>query len=73
MSLLRPLPIFLTQGQVGDILRITERTVQKWRDRGFGPPYRRLGHGPHHKPIYDLHALQTWLKQYSHCGEEGSA
>lgn len=72
MNSQQPLPVFLTPRQVGDILRITEQTLGKWRDVGFGPPYRRLGRGSHQKTVYELQALGTWLKQYAYRGQERS-
>jgi excisionase family DNA binding protein len=34
---------YLTTKQVADLLQVTERTVEKWRERRDGPPYSRLG------------------------------
>lgn len=68
MSSQQPLPVFLTPGQIGVILQIKERTLEKWRDVGFGPPYRRVGNGRREKAIYELHALGAWLEQYARPG-----
>lgn len=68
----RPLPVFLTPGQVGDLLRISEKTLDNWRAAGFGPPYRRIGKGPQQKAIYELSALGEWLKHFAHRGDDTS-
>lgn len=58
-----PLRVFLTPAEVAEYLRCTERTLDNWRDRNFGPPYLRLGTQRHHKVVYDVHALESWLLQ----------
>lgn len=34
---------YLKTAEVAAILRVTPRTVERWRRRGAGPPYVRLG------------------------------
>ena len=52
-------PVLLTTPEAAQILRVSARTLRRWRDegRGDGPPYLRLGR----KIVYDRKALSTWL------------
>jgi hypothetical protein len=34
--------VFLTSGEVVEFLRIGNRTLQRWRQKGMGPPYLRV-------------------------------
>ena len=34
---------YLTSQEVADLLRVSDKTIQRWRADGSGPPYYRLG------------------------------
>lgn len=70
MTAPHPSPVFLTPAEVAKMLRCTERTLDNWRDRNFGPPYVRLGPQRHHKVVYDLHAVERWLLPLMRGGEQ---
>lgn len=59
----KPLPRLMTPAELARILPVTERTLENWRLRDFGPPFIRLGALPHHKVVYDWHAVEAWLEQ----------
>ncbi|MFT0847729.1 helix-turn-helix domain-containing protein [Actinomycetaceae bacterium L2_0104] len=63
MDLLPPLaPVFLTQREVADLLRVPVRTVEDWRLTRSGPPWGKLGRHVR----YDQAELLTWLKECRH-------
>lgn len=37
------LPLFLTQREVAELLRLPARTLEDWRQTRQGPPYFKLG------------------------------
>ena len=57
---------FLTQDEAAVELKICERTLDRWRRLGEGPPITKLGR----RVLYRRSSLQAWL-----CGREhrGSA
>lgn len=52
---------YLTPNETAQLLRVTPRTLDNWRDIGFGPSWLTLGYKPHIKIVYDLRAIQSWL------------
>lgn len=48
----------LTAAQAAALLKLSERTLRRLRDRGEGPPFRRLPDG---QPLYTRSGLETWL------------
>jgi hypothetical protein len=55
---------FLTQVEVAAELKICERTLDRWRRLGEGPPITKLGR----RILYRRSSLQAWLR-----GREGDA
>ena len=47
---------FLIQAEAADLLRVSERTLERWRVVGSGPPFRRFGR----RVVYALTDLQAW-------------
>lgn len=37
-------PALLTPPEAAAFLQVSERLLEKWRSKGTGPKYRRLGH-----------------------------
>jgi len=58
------LPTFLTCAEVARMLRVSERTLETWRLKNWGPRYIRMGSGGKAKVLYDLCAILAWLKNY---------
>lgn len=50
------------------MLRLEPRTLEKWRVKGFGPPYRRIGNQGKAKVVYRLSEVLEWLDKYRHEG-----
>jgi hypothetical protein len=40
---LEPVDVFLTESEVAAFLVASKRTLQRWRQEGSGPPFRRFG------------------------------
>lgn len=55
----RPLaPVFLTQRDVADLLRVPVRTAEDWRLTRSGPPWVKLGR----HVCYEQAELPAWVK-----------
>lgn len=60
MDLLPPLaPVFLTQREVADLLRVPVRTVEDWRLTRSGPPWVKLGRHVR----YEQAELLAWVEE----------
>ena len=55
---------FLTQDEAAAELKICERTLDRWRRLGEGPPVTKLGR----RVLYRRSSLQTWLRTREHRG-----
>ncbi|MCA0378115.1 MAG: helix-turn-helix domain-containing protein [Actinobacteria bacterium] len=63
MDFLPPLaPVFLTQREVADLLRVPVRTVEDWRLTRSGPPWVKLGRHVR----YEQAELLVWVKEHRH-------
>jgi hypothetical protein len=58
----RPSNPFLTPVQAGDFVRLSWRTLERMRQRGEGPPFRR--HGRYIR--YHIDDLEAWSKANSY-------
>lgn len=47
---------FLTQAETAQLLRLSERTLERWRLEGLGPPYRKFGR----RVVYRLEDIERW-------------
>ena len=47
----------LTPREAADYLRVSERTLIRWRNARTGPPYTKVGH----KVVYRDRDLDRWL------------
>jgi DNA-binding transcriptional MerR regulator len=47
---------YLTQSESADFLRLSERTLERWRVEGMGPPFRRFGR----RVVYAKADLERW-------------
>jgi hypothetical protein len=56
------LPVFLTQREVAEALRLPERTLEDWRQTRQGPPYVKLGH----RVRYEQTELLAWVRERRH-------
>jgi hypothetical protein len=56
---------FLTQDEAADELKICERTLDRWRRLGEGPPITKLGR----RVLYRRSSLQAWIRTREHRGD----
>jgi len=49
---------YSSEQETAAALRVTIRTLRKWRQRGMGPPWTKLGR----RVIYGDESRATWLK-----------
>lgn len=49
-------PTFLTERETAEFLRVSVRTVQRWRVTGAGPPFRAHGR----RILYAASDLENW-------------
>lgn len=47
-------------------LRVSPRTLERWRVNGTGPRYRKLGPGKRAKVVYLLSDLEAWLAKHAY-------
>ena len=50
----------MTESELAELERVTVRTVREWRQRGTGPPYRKLGPGKSALVRYPVAQYRTW-------------
>ena len=50
--------IYLTQAEAADVLRISARSLERWRLEGTGPAYRKFGR----RVVYGRADLETWAE-----------
>ncbi len=55
-------PVFLTQSQVAELLRLPVRTVESWRLTRSGPSWVKLGRHVR----YEQSDLLAWVKRHRH-------
>jgi predicted site-specific integrase-resolvase len=49
----------LSEREAGQLLRVSPRTLQRWRQTGAGPAYLKMGH----RVLYHPTVLGDWLQQ----------
>lgn len=57
-----PAIVLLSQDAVAELLGVTVRTVERWREEGSGPPFVKIGRGVR----YDERDLIAWLAERRH-------
>jgi excisionase family DNA binding protein len=55
-------PVFLTQNEVAELLRLPVRTVEDWRLTRMGPPWVKLGRHVR----YEQSELLAWVRGHRH-------
>lgn len=66
-----PLPTrYLRTPEAARMLSLSIRTLEKYRQRGNGPIYRKIGG----RVIYDFNDIKTWVDRYVACstGKSGA-
>ena len=61
----RPAPPgeYLTQSEAARRYKLSERTLERWRLTGEGPPFVRVGPG---RVLYRLADCEAWLAESTH-------
>ena len=65
MSDSSPLPEILSSTQAALWLGVKPQTLRKWRWKGTGPRFVRLGTGPRSRAAYRMADLESWLEARS--------
>ena len=64
--------VYLSENELSALLRVSQRTIQRWRSSGDGPPFIRVGA----KSIrYELCSCKAWADQrtFMHHAQELTA
>lgn len=56
----------LTTAEAADVLRLSARTLERYRVTGGGPKYNKLGPGKRARVVYWREALVEWLRKHEH-------
>lgn len=59
------MPNLVTTAEAATILTISPRTLENWRARQEGPPYKKLGTNVR----YDTADLEKWLEESARTGQ----
>jgi excisionase family DNA binding protein len=51
-------PTYLAQAEAAEFLRVSERTLERWRLEGSGPPYIKAGR----RILYRVSDVESWLQ-----------
>lgn len=55
--------VLLTTDEAAKLIRVSPRTMERWRGEKNGPPYIKLGRGKRARVFYELNALRVWMMQ----------
>lgn len=55
-------PSFLTGKDLAQLCRVSLRTVETWRLRKMGPPYKKMAHGA---VLYPFEPAATFVEKYT--------
>ena len=54
--------IYLDEDSAADVLRISKRTIQRWRKTGEGPSFIRAGA---RRVLYSRDAIDAWVEAHT--------
>ena len=54
--------VWLSQRQLAELLGLSERTLERMRGEGSGPPFSKAGR----RVLYRMDDIELWLKQRSY-------
>ena len=60
-----PALMFLVSSEAADVLRISQRTLERMRVEGTGPRYLKAGPGKRSRVLYRQSDILAWLEQQS--------
>lgn len=61
-----PALVFLTSNEAADLLRLSRRTLERWRLEGNGPRYIKLGVGKRSRVVYREAEIEAWVSRSSY-------
>lgn len=61
-----PALVFLTSNEAADLLRLSRRTLERWRLEGNGPRYIKLGVGKRSRVVYREIEIEAWVNSSSY-------
>lgn len=61
-----PALVFLTSNEAADLLRLSRRTLERWRLEGNGPRYIKLGAGKRSRVVYRETEIEAWVSRSSY-------
>jgi Helix-turn-helix domain len=61
----QPTPRYLGTNEAAHLLGLQAQTLRRWRTKGGGPPFLRLGDGPAARCVYPLAALEGWVAEHT--------
>jgi hypothetical protein len=56
--------VWLLSKEAARHLRMSPRTLERWRVQGGGPPFTKLGAGKRARVLYRLRDLDAWLARH---------
>lgn len=65
-----PAAEYLTQAEVARRYKVSERTIERWRLTGDGPPFVRVGL---RRVLYRLADCETWLAERTHADRDAES
>lgn len=57
---------FLTTAEAAEVLRLSPRTLERFRVEGTGPKFLKAGGGKRARVLYDPEELRHWLAAFSY-------
>ena len=60
----RRFPVFMTPIEVAEMLKLSQRTLEKMRLESRGPKYYRLGDSGKSKVLYLLDEVMEWVERH---------
>jgi hypothetical protein len=54
----------LSTEEAAQLMRLSPRTLEGYRDQGIGPRYYKLGPGARAKVVYKVADLDEWLEKF---------
>jgi Helix-turn-helix domain len=62
----KPEHTFLTTGEAAHFLRLSARTLERFRVEGTGPRYTKAGPGMRARVLYRRSDLEDWLQSFQY-------
>jgi len=57
---------YMTTEQAADYLKLSPKTLERYRVEGKGPSFHKLGNGKRARVLYKVDDIEIWLKSCRH-------